>query len=153
MPKHKKSFFERLTGSVNARDEETSLPVDVTGAEDKKGDWMNEEDDAQLTVDVFQTPDEIIVQSIIAGVKADDLDIDITREMITIRGVRERVHEESDENYFYKELYWGRFSRSILLPEEIDTDEAEAKLKDGFLTVRLPKLDKNRSAKLRVKKD
>ncbi|OGZ48389.1 MAG: hypothetical protein A3C83_03240 [Candidatus Ryanbacteria bacterium RIFCSPHIGHO2_02_FULL_47_25] len=77
----------------------------------------------------------------------------ITRDMITVRGKREQAREVSGDSYYYQELYWGSFSRSIMLPHEIDVDEAEATLKNGLLTVRLPKLDKNRAERLRVKNE
>jgi HSP20 family protein len=111
------------------------------------------EDDVegQLTVDVYQTADEIIIKAIVAGVRPEDLDVSITRDMVTIRGKREDLHEVSDENYFYRELYWGSFSRTILLPQEVEVEEAEAIEKHGLLTLRLPKIDKAKQTKLKVK--
>jgi len=152
--KNKKSFFERLTGSVNAGSREIPVEGDAPSlGEEKSDDWMEGDDEGQLTVDVYQTPDEIVVQTIVAGVKPENLDVDITREMITIRGKREQSQVITDEDYFYQELYWGGFSRSILLPQEVDTEGAEARLKDGLLSVHLPKLDKHRASKLKIKKD
>lgn len=107
--------------------------------------------DAQLTVDVYQTPTEIIVKTMVAGVKPDDLDVIIGRDEITIRGERSEDRTVSDDEYFHRELYWGSFSRTIALPEEIDVDTAEATEKHGMLILRLPKLDKNRQTKLKVK--
>jgi HSP20 family molecular chaperone IbpA len=80
-----------------------------------------------------------VIKTIVAGVKPEDLDISISRDMVTIRGKREEVREVSDEDYFHRELYWGSFSRTILLPEEIDVEAAEASERHGLLTVRLPK--------------
>ena len=88
-----------------------------------------------------------------AGVRPDDLDVQITRDMVTLRGKREQSRQVENDNYFYQELYWGTFSRSIALPQEIDVDGAEASLKQGLLTIRLPKLDKNRTERLRVKNE
>jgi HSP20 family protein len=141
----KRSFFERLTGGHNEKiedEEEISLSKDFIGGE-------NEE--AQLTVDVYQTPTDILIQAIVAGVKPEDLDVSITQDMITIKGKREDSRRLEKENFFYQELYWGSFSRSILLPQEIDPDEAEATLKNGVLTIKLPKLDKERVQKLKIK--
>jgi HSP20 family protein len=87
----------------------------------------------------------------VAGVKPQDLDINITRDMVTIHGTREDSIEVTQENYFHKELYWGSFSRNIILPEEIDVEEADAKEKHGLLMITLPKLDKDRKTKLSVK--
>lgn len=111
------------------------------------------DEDAQLTIDVWQAPDEIIVQTMVGGVRPDELDVQVTHDTITIRGKREKNKEISTSDYFYQELYWGSFSRSVLLPQEVDADEAEATIKNGLLTVRLPKLDKNKTSKLRVKNE
>ena len=100
---------------------------------------------------MYQTPDDIVIQTTVADVRPDELDVSITQEMVTIKGKRQRVHEVSDKDFFYKELYWGSFSRSLLLPQEVDADEAQATFKNGLLTIRLPKLDKARIQRLRVK--
>ena len=160
MPKDHRSFFERLTGSVNAveNDEEEMIREPMVAAEKTKaaakaGDWMNEEEEGQLAVDVFQTPSEIIIQAVVAGVKPDELDVSITQDMVTLRGRRQKQREISGEDYYYQELYWGAFSRSILLPQEVDADSSEATLKNGILSIKLPKLDKNRVQKLKVKNE
>src|SRR3989344_6577582 len=161
MPKDTRSFFERLTGSIST-DKYNYVAVDGARhikpvVKDKKplkdsGDWADETE-GQLTLDVYQTPNEIVIQSIVAGVKPDDLDVSITQDMITVRGRRERVEAISQEDYYYNELYWGTFSRSVLLPQEVDVDEAEATIKNGFLTIRLPKIDRERIQKLRIKNE
>ena len=87
----------------------------------------------------------------VAGVKPEDLDVSITRDMVTIKGKRETERTVSDDDYFHRELYWGTFSRNIVLPQEIDVDGAEAIEKHGLLILRLPKLDKHRSTKLKVR--
>jgi len=109
------------------------------------------EPEGQLTVDVFQTPDEIIIQSTVAGVKPEDLTIDITSESVSIKGKREMQDKIKEDDYFYQECYWGRFSRSIILPQEIDPEKADASLKNGVLTIRLPKINRDKAKKLRVK--
>ncbi|MBI4692311.1 MAG: Hsp20/alpha crystallin family protein [Candidatus Terrybacteria bacterium] len=144
----KKSFFERLTGS-HKEEEETKLDVLSDKSFIKEVEEENEE--GQLTVDVFQNPTEIIIQAIIAGVRPEDIDVSITRDMITIKGKREDSRRIERENFFFQELYWGSFSRSILLPQEIDPDEAEAIMKNGILTIKLPKIDKERVQKVKIK--
>lgn len=150
MPKDKRSFFERLTGSVSADEPEINIkPAAQNGATNT---WIEDEnEEAQLTVDVYQTPTEIIVKSIVAGVKPDDLQISITRDMVTIKGKREESRETVDDDYFHKELYWGSFSRTVMLPQEVDPEEAEAIEKHGLLIIRMPKLDKDRQTKLKVR--
>lgn len=152
MAKDKRSFFERLTGAVNVPTESEEREVGVNTADEKLSEWLEEENgDGQLAVDVYQTPDDIFVRAMVAGVKPEDLDISITRDMVTIKGLREGTHEISEENFFFKELYWGSFSRTILLPQEVEVEESEASEKNGLLTLRLPKVDKGRQTKLRVK--
>jgi HSP20 family protein len=110
-----------------------------------------EEQEGQLTVDVYQTPDEIIVESTIAGVNADEIDLDVTSEMVTIRGERKRETRVEEGDYFYQECFWGRFSRSIILPQEIDPDKAHSVVKRGILTIHLPKLNRSKGKKIKVK--
>ena len=152
--KDTRSFFEKLTGSMKMDEtpeiEVSNKKVSKTGTEGEA--WFDDEsEEAELTVDLYQTPTEIVVKTIVAGVKPEDLDIAITRDMVTIKGKREGERFIKDEEYFHKELYWGSFSRSIMLPAEVQVDEAEATEKHGLLTIRLPKIDKNRQTKLRVK--
>lgn len=103
-----------------------------------------------LTVDVFQIPDEIIIKSTIAGVGADDIDVAITKDMVTIKGKRHLEERVKNSDYYCQEIYWGSFSRSIILPEEIDPDKARASMKSGLLTLRLPKLSKNKTRRLKI---
>jgi HSP20 family protein len=150
MAKEKRSFFERLTGTVRMDEEQETKPVKKAPTD--AASWVEEEDkDAELTIDVYQTADMIVVKSMIAGVRPEDLDVSITRDQITIRGSREEERVARDEDYFARELFWGSFSRTIQLPEEIDVDEAEAVEKHGLLILKLPKLDKKRQSKLKVK--
>lgn len=166
MQKDKRSFFERLTGTVKVdRDEdehdfesrERHISIDPRNTRrepevHQQDEWVEEAaEEGQLTVDVYQTPSDIIIKTIVAGVRPEDLDISISRDMVTIRGKRDEKHEASDEDFFHRELYWGSFSRTVLLPEEVDTETAEASESHGLLTIKLPKIDKRRQMKLRVK--
>lgn len=162
----KKSFLERLTGNMRDEeelfDEEETTPKTNTrkntnsekdGVEinlEKETGW-DEDLEAELTVDLYQTPSDIVVKTMVAGVQPDNLSIAITRDMITIKGKREESHAVDNDNYFIQELYWGSFSRTISLPEEVDPEEAEAIEKHGLLIIKLPKLDKNRETKLKIK--
>lgn len=107
--------------------------------------WVTEEIDGQLSVDVFQNEKELIVKSTIAGVHPDDLEIFLNRDMLTIKG--ERAHEEkvSEKDFFIQECYWGKFSRTIILPSDVKADEAKASLKDGVLTIVLTKAEHSRT--------
>lgn len=107
--------------------------------------------EGQLPVDVHQTAGEIIIRAFVAGVRPDELGISIARDMVEIEGSRSERSQVSGPDYFTRELFWGSFSRTIMLPEEIDVDAATASAKDGLLTITLPKLDKKRQTKLKVK--
>ena len=109
------------------------------------------EEEGELAVDVYQTPTHIIIKAMIAGVRPEDLDVSITRDMVTLRGKRERHTEGTVGEFFFSELYWGAFARTVVLPQEIDIEAADAVEKHGLLTLRLPKLDKGRQAKLKIK--
>jgi HSP20 family protein len=165
----KKSFFQRITGGMRFEDEkeeDSMLGEDnqakkfnlgdkgMLDSKDKNGKkelkW-EEEEEAQLTVDLYQTATDIIVQTMIAGVVPDNLSIVITRDMITIRGKREENRSITSENYFVQELYWGAFSRVISLPEEVDPEEAEAVEKHGLLIIKLPKINKDKKTTLKIK--
>jgi HSP20 family protein len=118
--------------------------------EDSSDDFAGEPE-GQLTIDVYQTPADIVIESAIAGVRPEDIDINVTNDSITIRGERKRENAIRDEDYFYQECYWGRFSRSVILPQEVDPDSASVNFKNGVLTVRLPKLNRKKTRKLRVR--
>ena len=110
---------------------------------------LSEEMEGQLAIDVYQTPDELIVESTIAGVKLDDIDIDVSSEKVTVRGERHRDSKTAPgHDYFWQECFWGKFSRSIILPEEIDPDKAHFTLKRGVLSIFLPKVHKDRVRKI-----
>lgn len=115
-------------------------------------DMMDEDMEGQLAIDVYQTEEDIVIKSTIAGVDPEDLDINIAGDTVTIRGERKKDDEISNDNYYYQECYWGSFSRSIVLPVEVDGDRAEAGFQNGILTIRLPKIAKNKLKKIRVTK-
>jgi len=106
--------------------------------------------EGQLAIDVYETPKEIVIKSTIAGVKPEDLDVGVEDNTVNIRGSRHNEEKVKGEDYFYQECYWGTFSRSVILPSEIDSDKTEASLKDGILTVRLPKILKEREKKIKI---
>ena len=146
----KKRLFERLTGAVRLEDEEMENP-ELEETRGKLNVFEELEEEAELKVDAYQNSSEIIMKAMVSGVKPEDLDVSITRDSVTIRGERREERNISDEDYLHKELYWGVFSRMVPLPQEIDVDEAEAVEKNGMLILHLPKLDKNRQARIRVK--
>lgn len=152
----KRSLLEKFTNLIRMNDDNSeSIEIENSDSDEllnRNNDWPEEnENEGELSVDVHQTPTEIVIKAMVAGVKPEDLDVSITRDMVTIKGKRDDSREVSNEDYFFKELYWGSFSRTILLPQEVEADEAEATEKNGLLVLRLPKLNKEKQTKLRVR--
>lgn len=107
--------------------------------------------DGQLTIDVYQTENDIVIKSTIAGVKPEDLDVSINNDMVSVRGERKNEEIVEHGNYYYQECYWGSFSRSVLLPVDVIPEKADAALKNGILTIRLPKADTTKTKKIQVR--
>ena len=153
MENKKRSFFERLTGSTSAEEEQPENKKDYLSKGNKNNsDWIEEEnEEAELSIDVYQTPTDIIVQTMVAGVKPEDLEISVSRDVVTIRGEREESRTIDEDNYFTKELYWGKFSRTISLPAEVEPEEVEATERHGLLTIKIKKVDKEKKSSIKVK--
>jgi HSP20 family molecular chaperone IbpA len=171
----KRSFFERLSGSMPVADDydsfdddlpvqrqsmrtvmpsSASQPVATTSAPSASMmSYTHEEEPAegQLPIDVYQTPNEIVIRAFVAGVRPDELNVSISRDVVVIDGSREDRSQVTEDNYFHQELFWGGFARTIPLPQEIDVENSSAGAKDGLLTIILPKLDKAKQTKLKVK--
>ena len=179
MLKDKKSFFERLAGTITVEDEEEVMDIDnedeapksraakktvssiehetpkrrsqIQAIQDEYEEEEIEEEEGELSVDVYQTNTDIIIEAMVAGVKPEDLHLSITRDMVTIKGKRDGNNAVGDDDYFYRELYWGNFTRTILLPHEVIIEDSEAVEKHGLLIIRMPKIDKAKQTKLKVK--
>jgi HSP20 family protein len=126
------------------------IPITKEDEEEENEFDMEEEAEGQLTVDVYQDKDNIIVQSTVAGVDKENIEVNITNESVTIRGKRERGEKIAEKDYFYQECFWGRFSRSIILPVEVDPEESGAALKNGVLTITMPKMNRRKAKKLKI---
>ena len=152
--KKKKPVTARQTEAVSTKKKK----IEIKSEEDfdiekvpieQKDDWLDSE--GELTVDVYQTDKEIVIQSAVAGVEPEDLDISIEKDLVTIRGKREEQFEEKEKNYFYQECYWGRFSRKIILPAEVNSSKISASMKNGILCIRIPKIEGKKKTKVSVK--
>ncbi len=177
MTKEKKSFLERLTGSKRIEDDEREAGTMNVFSEDEESEitmpsnnpfrnqartqnedrqWTNDatndnDGEGQLTIDVYQTDNDIIIKSTIAGVKPEDLEVSINNDMVTIKGERKTEEDIEEENYYYQECYWGSFSRSVVLPVDVLPDKSEASLKNGILTIKLPKAATNQTKRIQVR--
>lgn len=104
-----------------------------------KDEFSWKQDEGQLALDVIETPEKIIIRSAIAGVKEQNLDIHVNEDLVTIRGERHVDVLPDRATVHYEECFWGAFSRSVVLPCRVKADEAEASLKNGILTITIPK--------------
>jgi len=149
------NIFKKLSGLDEKKNysepDEVAEPVEeVSQAADEE--WLGGDyDEGQLSIDVYQTPEAIVVKSTIAGVKPEEIDISINNDMLTIRGKREAREKIAEENYLIKECYWGGFSRSIILPVEVEAENVEAAIDNGVLTVVLPKAKNAKQISIKVK--
>jgi HSP20 family protein len=124
---------------VPTRMPKESAPVPTGGNEE----WMNDFE-GQLNIDMYQTKDNVIIKSTIAGVRPEDIDITVANDMVTVKGSRKKEENVMADDYFYQECYWGNFSRSVIIPVDIDSE-------DGILTVIIPKAAKAKTKKVKVK--
>lgn len=176
MDKSEENFFEELAGVKTEADNDYEIELTkeealaqghhkpenkiIEKSEPKMIDqneldekWNNGEPEGKLMIDVYETEKDIVIESAIAGALPENIDISATSDSVSIRGIRTREKESSDENYIYQECYWGKFARSIILPQEIDPENASVTFKNGVLIIKLPKINRKKSKKLRVKVD
>jgi len=103
-------------------------------------DWQEDHQEGQLAVDVINTEKELVVVSTMAGADAEKVEVYIHNDLLTIRGARIMpVEKLEDPNYLHQECYWGRFSRTIVLPVDVKGHNAKAEYKNGVLTIKMPK--------------
>ncbi|HRY52887.1 MAG TPA: Hsp20/alpha crystallin family protein [Candidatus Portnoybacteria bacterium] len=141
-----KSPLRPKDSEASKKEKKIALPPEP---EKTAQEWLPDSE-GQLTIDVYQTPTDIVIKSTIAGVSPEDLDITITNDMVTIKGKREKDEVISGGDYYYQECYWGAFSRSVILPVDVEAEKADASMKNGILTIRLPKIEKIKTKKIRV---
>ena len=150
------NIFKKLSGLDNGKNQ-APAENELQEAADEQGksaqsDWLGGDyDEGQLSIDVYQTPDKLVVKSTIAGVKPADIDISINNDMLTIRGKRESLEKINEDHYLIKECYWGGFSRSIILPVEVEAENVEAAIDNGILTVILPKAKSSKQFSIKVR--
>ncbi|MBI5221601.1 MAG: Hsp20/alpha crystallin family protein [Candidatus Magasanikbacteria bacterium] len=104
----------------------------------------------ELAVDVFENANEIVIKSAVAGIKPGDIDISINHDVLTIKGQRHNEDKIERKNYLFQECYWGNFSRTIVLPSQVLSDQVKATLKNGILTVSIPKAAPEKSIKVQA---
>ena len=166
------SFFKKLKGEEPSEEPEQTEETEEIQAEEKsieekpkrrpkkskadkaeveegQKEWL--EPEGQLAIDVYQTDSYIVIQAPIAGIKKEDLDISIENDVVTIKGKREEPLETDEKKYFCQECYWGPFSREVILPDEGDPSRAEAAMKEGVLTLKIPRIQREKIKRVRIK--
>jgi len=135
-----------LREALDALFEESFVP--------SRGEWSSSGRGSIPAIDMYETEDDIIVQSPIPGVKAEDLDVTITGDQLTIRGQVEERDETEEERYILRERRYGSFCRSVTIPTRVKVGQVEAEIEDGMLTLTLPKAEeaKPRGIKVKTKK-
>jgi HSP20 family protein len=141
--------LEKKLGNLEIK----SIPaIDEQPAENKQpenNEWL--ETEGQLGIDMYQTENDLVVQSAIAGIKTEDLDVLIEDDVLTIKGKRNNPYRIDSADYFIQECYWGAFSRRIILPVEVDASKTDAQMRDGVLTIRIPKLQRESKKRIIIK--
>ena len=127
---------------------ETKNVIETPAQASKKNIFAKE---GELVVDIYETQAEFVVTSAIAGVVINDVDISIENDMMVIKGDRKDPNQETNKKYLYQECYWGPFSKKVILPENIKSEEASAEMDKGILTIKFPKTEKTSKGKIGVK--
>ena len=141
-PEQTKTKISKIFGTNN-------MPQKEIKAKDESEDWLSDYE-GQLAIDVFQTPEDVMVKAPIAGVKPENLDVSVTDGVLTIKGQRMQEEKIREEDYFAQECYWGAFARSFTLPSGLDPENTNASLRNGVLTVKIPKEEKTKTRKIDI---
>ena len=102
-------------------------------------------------VDMYQTDNEIVVKAAIPGVKSEDVQINVTGEVLTIKGEMKEKDEVNEKAYHLREQRWGVFERTLALPTDVVADKAKAEFENGILTITLPKAEEVRPRTISIK--
>lgn len=109
--------------------------------------------DSTFAVDVYETEQDVVLSMPTPGIKPEDIDISITGDTVTVRGESRQQTEDEDKkrNYYFKEIRYGSFARSVTLPAAVDANQAKADTEDGILTLTLPKAEAAKPKSIKVK--
>jgi HSP20 family protein len=102
-------------------------------------------------VDMYQTDNEVVVKAALPGIKADEVQINVTGEVLTIKGETKQESETKEKTYHLREQRWGAFERSIILPTDVVADKAKADFDNGVLTITLPKAEEVKPKTITIK--
>lgn len=111
---------------------------------------VNLDNEGQISIDMFLENNLLIVKAMIAGTNPENIFISVSCNKLTLKGSRLNLIKKDEVDYLFEELFWGKFSRVISLPKEIDIDQVETKFNQGLLTIKLPILDKEKTKILKI---
>lgn len=114
-------------------------------AQSTPADWVANHAEGQLSADVIETNEEVVIVATMAGTRPEDIELHLQNDYLTIRGKRLSPISSEEVEYHSKECYWGRFSRTIVLPVDVNSDLASSEYRHGILTIRLPKKSRTSS--------
>lgn len=120
---------------------------------EEKKEWFNQEKIGELTIDAYETEDEIVVYSTVGGITPKDIELSLEDQMLTIKGSRKKPeNEDKKKKYFCQECFWGGFIKKLILPQNIDISKAKATVKNGIFHLRIPKkTENNEEIKIEIK--
>ena len=113
--------------------------------------WLAPLGDGTLTVDMYETDEEVVVKTAVPGVKSEDIDVSITGDVLTIKGETKAEEKVEKANYIRQECRYGAFSRSLTLPSTVVADKAAAEFENGVLTLTLPKAEEVKPKTIKIK--
>jgi HSP20 family protein len=111
----------------------------------KDGGWSTP------AVDMYQTDNDVVIKAALPGFKADDVQINVTGDLLTIRGELKHEEEQNEKSWHIREQRWGSFERSVSLPTAVVSDKAQADFANGILTITLPKAEEVKPKTISVK--
>lgn len=148
------SFFEKLKSSSPEQNKNEIEKITKKETKKKTEEWPRgtKTKEAKISIDLYETAENLVIQSTIAGIKAKDLNISVENGILTITGNREKQDKDSSttKKYLYQECYWGPFARKIILPESVDFSRINAAVKEGILTIEIPKIQKTTKRRIEI---
>ena len=106
---------------------------------------------SSFPIDVYQTGNDVVVKASLPGVKADEVQLNVTNDILTIKGETKHEEEKKEKSWHIREHRWGAFERSIMLPTGVVADRAKAEFDNGILMITLPKSEQVKSKTITVK--
>jgi HSP20 family protein len=100
---------------------------------------------------MFETENDVVIKAALPGMKADEVEINVTGEMLTLKGETQEKSDAKDKAYHIREQRWGSFERSVALPTTVVSDKARAEFEAGVLTITLPKAEEVKPKTITVK--